>query len=191
MEALEQDVGDEQGEHEVDDRRGVMLETVVERPVFAEGIEEIVLDIPPSVSEAPQFAGWQDGCGYRCASRPVALESLLDPPGAAPSAFRDGLFGIEDAYREGACFAVEHSLDIPASNRFVPLAPDLRLRHRDKPFDVIEERLVVLLKGCNDVLALRDPEGDHLFIEVQRVNDRDIEEPTVRLNCPLHETTSR
>jgi len=53
-EALEEDEGQKQREHEIDDRRRVVLESVVQAPMGRGGVEAAVLDVPTPVTYAPE-----------------------------------------------------------------------------------------------------------------------------------------
>ena len=54
VKALQQDEGDEEREDEREDGRRLVLEAVIEGPVGHQGVEEIVLDVPPVVRHAPE-----------------------------------------------------------------------------------------------------------------------------------------
>jgi hypothetical protein len=49
VKALQEHKSDEEREDEVEDGRRLMLETVIEGPVGHQGVEEIILDVPPVV----------------------------------------------------------------------------------------------------------------------------------------------
>ena len=65
-EALQQHVGEEQRQDEVDDRRRIVLEAVVQGPVGAEGVEAVILDIPAIVSRLPRGGDWGVGFSREC-----------------------------------------------------------------------------------------------------------------------------
>ena len=56
VEALKQHEGDEEGQHEIEDGRGIVLEAVIQGPMGDEGVEEIVLDVPAAVTGPPETA---------------------------------------------------------------------------------------------------------------------------------------
>ena len=52
-EALQEDEREEQGEHEVDDRRGFVFVNVIQPPMGRRGVEAPVLDVPSPVARTP------------------------------------------------------------------------------------------------------------------------------------------
>ena len=53
IEALEEHKGNEEGEDKVEDGCGLMFKTVIEGPMSDQGVEQIIFDIPTSVSDTP------------------------------------------------------------------------------------------------------------------------------------------
>ena len=53
IETLEEHEGNEEGEDKVEDGCGLMLEAVIEGPMRDEGVEQIIFDIPSSMSDTP------------------------------------------------------------------------------------------------------------------------------------------
>ena len=56
VETLHEHESNEEGEDEIKDGRGVMLETVIERPISHQGVEQIVFDLPASMSDVPEHS---------------------------------------------------------------------------------------------------------------------------------------
>src|SRR4030067_734286 len=79
VETLQEHKGNEEGKDEIKDRRGVMLETVIERPISHPGVEQIVFDLPASMSDVPEHSRGHLGHGKRRYPPPVMDLSLFDP----------------------------------------------------------------------------------------------------------------
>lgn len=54
IEALQEHESDEEGKNEVEDCCGLVLEAVIEGPMRGQSVEQIVFDLPPSVSDVPE-----------------------------------------------------------------------------------------------------------------------------------------
>jgi len=54
VETLQKNEGDEQGQNKIQDSGGLMLKTVIEGPVGRQGMKQIVLNLPPAVSDFPK-----------------------------------------------------------------------------------------------------------------------------------------
>jgi len=54
IETLEEHESNEEGEDEVEDGCGLMLEAVIEGPISDESVKQIVFDLPPSMGDVPE-----------------------------------------------------------------------------------------------------------------------------------------
>ncbi len=79
VETLYEHKSNEEGQDEIKDGRGVMLETVIERPVGHQGVEEIVFNLPATMSHVPEHPRGELGLGERRHPPPVVDLCLFNP----------------------------------------------------------------------------------------------------------------
>ena len=79
IETLEEHESNEKGQNEVEDGCGLMFEAVIERPISDESVEQIIFDLPPSMSNVPEQTRGQSRHRERCYPPPVVDLGLLDP----------------------------------------------------------------------------------------------------------------
>lgn len=56
IEALQEHESDEEGKNEVEDGCGLVFEAVIEGPISDQSVEQIVFDLPPSMSDVAEQA---------------------------------------------------------------------------------------------------------------------------------------
>jgi hypothetical protein len=55
VKALQENEGDEQGQNEIEDGSGFVSKTVIEGPVGGQGMKQIILNLPPAVTDLPKM----------------------------------------------------------------------------------------------------------------------------------------
>jgi hypothetical protein len=57
VKALQKDEGDEQGQNKIQDSSGFVSKTVIEGPVGRQAMKQIILNLPPGMTDFPEQAG--------------------------------------------------------------------------------------------------------------------------------------
>jgi hypothetical protein len=61
VKALQKDKGDEQGQDKVQDGGGFVSKAVIEGPVGCQGVKQVVLNLPPGMTDFPKQARRESG----------------------------------------------------------------------------------------------------------------------------------
>ncbi len=117
-EALQQNEGQKQREHEIDDRRRFVFEDVIQAPMGRRGVEAVVLDVPAPVARSPERSRGQTRTAER--RRPVPGGDLLGvfPLAGDPFSTLLGLHGVQHAQGLRHAFAGGKALVVPNTERF-------------------------------------------------------------------------
>lgn len=112
VETLQEHESNEEGEDEIKDRRGVMLEAMIERPVSHQGVEQIVFDLPASMSDVPEQPRGHLGHREGRNPPPVVDLRLFDPLVVLAVPFRHRFLRMENSqgnlnpFRRGKTFRI-------------------------------------------------------------------------------------
>ena len=63
VKALQKDESDEQGQNKIEDGGGFVSKAVIEGPVGGQGMKQIVLNLPPAVTDLPKKVSREPGDG--------------------------------------------------------------------------------------------------------------------------------
>ena len=61
VKALQKDEGDEQGQNKIQDGGGFVFKAVIEGPVGSQGMKQIILNLPPAMTDLPKKASRESG----------------------------------------------------------------------------------------------------------------------------------
>lgn len=61
VKALQKDESDEQGQNEIEDGGGFVPKAVIEGPVGCQGMKQIILNLPPTVTDLPKMVSGDSG----------------------------------------------------------------------------------------------------------------------------------
>jgi len=70
IKAPDQDKSNEHGQHEVENRCGIVLETMIQRPVIDQSVKVFIFDIPSFMPSLPELTGGQNLAGDICRPPP-------------------------------------------------------------------------------------------------------------------------
>ena len=159
VETLEYDECDKQGEDEVDYCCGVVFETVVERIVGGQDVEEVVLDVPPAVAGLPEFSSRENVFRYVCDPHPDYCLDFGYPFAANLFSFSRGLFDVEYPHGNVDICALE-AFDVPCPDLgpcvFNVLFPAYVVSDSSEPLYILEKGFVVLFQYGDEALFVFD-----------------------------------
>ena len=61
VKALQKHKGDEQGQNEIHNGGGFVSKAVIEGPVGRQAVKQIILNLPPGMTDSPKKAGGESG----------------------------------------------------------------------------------------------------------------------------------
>ena len=158
VEALQEHESNEQGEDEIKDRRGVMLETVIERPISHQGVEQIVFDLPASMSDVAEHSRGQLGHRERRHPPPVMDLCLFDPLVVLALPFGYRFLRMENSQRNLNPFRRGKALRIPGPDLRLPLFPNVRFHQGEDTFGILKEHPVFPLEHADHVFVMLQTE---------------------------------
>jgi len=126
VKALQKDEGNEQGQGKVEDGGGLVSKTVIEGPVGGQGMKQIILHLPPGMTDLPKKAGRESGGRQGGHPLPVMSFLLLNPALSSATPAGDNLFRPQDAQGNLDPLGRGEPFGIPSLNLLVPFFPDLR-----------------------------------------------------------------
>src|SRR4030067_1444407 len=126
VETLHKHKSNEEGKDEIKDRRRVMLEAVIERPISHQGVEQIVFDLPASMSDVPEHSRGDLGHRERRDPPPVMDLRLFDPLVVLAMPFGHCFLRMENSKRNLNPFRRGKAFRIPGLDLRWPFFPNLR-----------------------------------------------------------------
>jgi hypothetical protein len=96
IETLKENESNEEGEDKVEDGCGLMLEAVIEGPMSDQGVEQIIFDIPASMSDTPEQTRGHLRHGKRRYPPPVMDLRVFDPLVVLTVPYGHRLFCVEN-----------------------------------------------------------------------------------------------
>ena len=154
VEALQEHESNEEGEDEVRDRRGVMLETVIERPISHQGVEQIVFDFPASMSDMPEHSRGHLGHRERRYPPPVMDLCLFDPLVVLALPFGHRFLRMENSQGNLNPFRRAKAFCIPGPDLRSPFFPNLRFHQGEDALGILKEQPVFPLEHADHVFVM-------------------------------------
>ena len=123
VEALQEHESNEKGKDKIKNGHRVMLETVIERPISHQGVEQIVFDLPASMSDVPEHSRGHLGRRERRRPPPVMDLRLFDPLVVLAVPFGHRFLRVENSQGDLNPFGRGKPFRIPGPD----LSPGLRV----------------------------------------------------------------
>jgi hypothetical protein len=154
IETLEEHEGNEEGKDEVEDGCGLMLETVIERPISDESMEQIVFDIPASMADTPEQKRGHLRGGKRCYPPPVMELGLFDPLVVLTMPFGQRFLRMENPQGNLNPFSHCKALRIPGPDVASTLFPNLRFHEREDTLGILKQDPLLSLEHSDHVFVM-------------------------------------
>jgi hypothetical protein len=154
IETLQEHEGDEEGENEVEDRCGLVFEAVIERPISNQTMEQIIFDLPASMSDVAEQACGESSHGKGRHPPPMMDLCLFDPLVVLTMPFGHRLFGMENPQGGLNAFSRCKTFRIPGPNLASSFFPTLRFHQREDALGILKEHPVLSLQDSNDVFSM-------------------------------------
>ena len=154
VEALQEHESNEEGEDEIKDGHRVMLETVIERPISHQGVEQIIFDFPASMSDVPEHSRGHLGHGERRHPPPVVDLRLFDPLVVFVVPFGHRFLRMENSQRNLNAFRRGKALRIPGPNLRSPFFPNFGFHQREDALGILKERPALSLEHADHVFVM-------------------------------------
>jgi len=155
VETLEEHKSDKKGEDEIKDGRGLMLEAVIESEVSYQGVEQIVFDLPASMSDVPEQAGGDLGGGDGRRPTPVVELCLFKPLVVFTVPFGDRFLGPQNSQRNLNSFRCGKTFCIPGPDLRTLFFPNLWFYQREDPLGILKKESLFTFEDT-----------DHMFVMV-------------------------
>jgi len=154
VETLQEHESNEEGEDEIKDRRGMMLETVIERPISHQGMEQIVFDLPASMSDVPKHPRGHLGHGERRDPPPVMDLRRFDPVVVLAVPFGHRFLRMENSERNLNAFRRGKTFLIPSPDLRSLFFPKFRFHERKDALGILKEQPMFPLEHADHVFVM-------------------------------------
>jgi len=162
IETLEEHESNEEGEDEVENGCRLMLEAVIERPISDQSVEQIVFDLPPSMSNVPEQTCGQSRHRECCHPPPVVDLGFFDPLVVLTMPFRHRFLRMENPQGNLNAFSRCKPFRIPGPDLESIFFPNLWFHQREDALGILKQHPLLSLEH-----------GDHVFVMFQtEVNKR-------------------
>jgi len=153
IETLQEHESNEEGQNEVEDGRGLMLEAVIEGPISDESVEQIVFDFPPSMGDVPEQTSRDLRHGDRRHPPPVMNLDLFDPLMVLTVSFGHRFLRMENPQRNLNAFCCCKTIRIPGSDLASTFFPNAWFHQREDALGILKQHPLLSLEH-----------GDHVFV---------------------------
>ena len=191
IETLEEHERNEEGEDEVEDGCGFMPEAVIEGPMRDKGMEQIVFDLPPSMSDAPEQRGGDLRHGKGGHPPPVMDLGLLDPLVVLtlPHAHRF----LRAEHPEGSLNALSRAkaFRIPGADLASIFFPKLRFHQREHALGILKQHPLFPLEHGDNVFVMLPTEVDKGGFHIQGIGQHHIKETSLATHRSFQQSFGR
>ena len=191
IETLQEHESNEEGEDEIKDRRGVMLETVIERPISHQGVEQIVFDLPASMSDVPEQPRGHLGHRERRHPPPVVDLRLFDPLVVLVVPFRYRFLRMENAQGNLNPFRRAKAFRIPSSDLRSPFFPNFRFHQREDALGILKEHPMFPLEHTDHVFVMLQTEIVKGGFRIEGIGQGHIKESSIAKEHSFQQSLGR
>ena len=170
IETLEERESNEEGEDEVEDGCGLMLEAVIERPISDESVEQIVFDFPPSMGDVPEQTCGESRHRERRYPPPVMNLGLFDPLVILAVSFGHRFLRMENPQGNLHAFCCCKTFRIPGPDLASAFFPNFWLHQREDALGILKQHPLLSLEHGDDVFVMFQTEVEKGGFHVQGVS---------------------
>jgi len=179
VETLHEHESNEEGEDEIKDRRGVMFETVIERPIRHQGVEQIVFDLPATMRDVPEQSGGHLGHQERRHPPPVVNLRFFDPLVIFVVSLGYRFLRMENAQGDLNPFRRGKTFRIPGPDLRSPFFPNRRFHQGEDTLGILKEQSLIPLEHTDDVFVMVQAEVVKGGFRVDGIGQEHIKESSI------------
>lgn len=170
IETLEEHESNEEGENEIKNGRGLVLKAVIKGPISDQSMEQIVFDLPPSMSDVPEQTRGDLRNGERRYPPPVMDLGPFDPLVILAVSFGHRFLRMENPQGNLNAFCRCKAFRIPGPDVAAPFFPNLRFHQREDTLGILKQHPLFSLEHGDYVFVMFQTEVEKGGFHIQGVS---------------------